>query len=241
MITCALTETSSAETDSSATISLRLDRKSTRDADALALAAGEFVRVAARHVGHQTDAAQEFGDRRGASDRRCELVDQTGLGDGGADRHARIEARERILEDHLHVLAPLAQVVLVQPARLRRRAGPSRLERFDQSHDRAPGGRLAAAGFADQRQRLAGLQLKDTFSTAWTRAGHAAEQAGADLEARGQVLHLEHRPLAAPTVSGVSVGTSDSPVSSIDHRKAHRALSAFIEPSFGTAESSARV
>ena len=73
-------------------------------------------------------------------------------------RLARIEAGERILEDHLHAAA-------------RRRAGsrwPSRVtswpskqhragERLDQPQDRAPGRRLAAAGFADQRQRLAAL------------------------------------------------------------------------------------
>ena len=51
LITCAWIETSSAETGSSQTISFGLDRERAGDADALALAARELVRIAAHVVG----------------------------------------------------------------------------------------------------------------------------------------------------------------------------------------------
>ena len=50
-MTCAWIETSSAETGSSQTISFGLHRQRAGDADALALAAGELVRIAAHVVG----------------------------------------------------------------------------------------------------------------------------------------------------------------------------------------------
>ena len=56
---CACTETSSALVGSSHTISLRLDRERARDGDALALPAGELVRIALLHLGRQADLVQE--------------------------------------------------------------------------------------------------------------------------------------------------------------------------------------
>ena len=53
-------ETSSAETGSSATISLGVVRQGARDADALALAAGELVRVAVVVLGVQPDDLEQL-------------------------------------------------------------------------------------------------------------------------------------------------------------------------------------
>ena len=50
-MTCAWIDTSRADTGSSQTMSLGLDRERARDADALALAARELVRVAAQVLG----------------------------------------------------------------------------------------------------------------------------------------------------------------------------------------------
>ena len=41
---------------------LRLDRERARDADALALPAGEFVRIAAHVIGLQADGLEQFDD-----------------------------------------------------------------------------------------------------------------------------------------------------------------------------------
>ena len=51
----ACTETSSAETGSSATMKVGIDRDRARDADALALAAGELARIAVHEARRQPD------------------------------------------------------------------------------------------------------------------------------------------------------------------------------------------
>ena len=61
-MTCAWIDTSSAETGSSATISFGLQRQRPGDADALALAAGELVRVAVVVLGVQPDDLEQLLD-----------------------------------------------------------------------------------------------------------------------------------------------------------------------------------
>lgn len=80
-----------------------LKRQSARDAHALALAAGEFVRMPPGIVGAQTDLFEKFADplcplaaRQGVE------MDSPSFGDGLADREARIEGKVRILKHHLH-------------------------------------------------------------------------------------------------------------------------------------------
>ena len=62
-MTCAWIDTSSADTGSSQTISFGLDRERARDADALALPAGELMRIAARMIGLQADGFQQLRRR----------------------------------------------------------------------------------------------------------------------------------------------------------------------------------
>src|SRR2546429_8672632 len=108
LTTCALTETSSRD---------RLvgndqpgpERKRAGDADALALTAGELVRKARRQVCRQPDTNQQIGNLVARLRGGSEPVGIERRGNRRADRHARIEARERILEDDLHALAQLAQ------------------------------------------------------------------------------------------------------------------------------------
>ena len=61
-MTCAWIETSSAETGSSQTISFGAHRERAGDADALALAARELVRVAAHVVGVQAHRLEQVDD-----------------------------------------------------------------------------------------------------------------------------------------------------------------------------------
>ena len=78
-----------------------------------------------------------------------------------ADGHARVERRERILEDDLHLAPQLAQ-------RRARRATSTSLpsnstlarRRLDEAEDRAARRRLAAARFADEAERLAGRDVE---------------------------------------------------------------------------------
>src|SRR5437773_2063702 len=80
----------------------RLGRERARDADPLALAAGELVRVAARIAGIET----HFLEQRRHPLRDLALgeepVDLEPLGHGVADRHPRVERAVGILEDDLH-------------------------------------------------------------------------------------------------------------------------------------------
>ena len=59
-MTCAWIETSSADTGSSQTMSFGLDGERAGDADALALAAGEFVRIAPHVIGLQAHGLQQL-------------------------------------------------------------------------------------------------------------------------------------------------------------------------------------
>ena len=86
-------------------------------------------------------------------------MDVERLGDDRADGHARIERGVGVLEDDLHVAAAAGAS---RPCRARRRSSPIEAAlargRLDQPQQQARQGRLAAAGFADDAQRLAGGQ-----------------------------------------------------------------------------------
>ena len=110
--------TSSADTGSSSTMSDGFERQRPGDADALALATGELVREArerGRAPGRPARAARRPA-RRGCP--ATFWISQR-LGDGGADRHPRVERRVRVLEHDLHLAAQLAQL-----ARRRGRRAP---------------------------------------------------------------------------------------------------------------------
>ena len=99
---CACTETSSAETGSSQTMSFGFQRERPCDADPLSLPAGELVRVAAGELTAEADDSRG-SPLPGACFRWRRLVDGEGLPDDLLDRLARIERRVRVLEDHLHL------------------------------------------------------------------------------------------------------------------------------------------
>ena len=109
---CTWLGTSSELTGSSQTSSRGCEDHRARDADALALAAAELVRVALQQLrrrGPRAPASRRpLAARRAALERR--LVHAQPLGDDLADRHARVEAAERVLEDDLQVAALRAQL-----------------------------------------------------------------------------------------------------------------------------------
>ncbi len=77
------------------------------------------------------------------------------LADDGADGEPRIERGVRVLEDDLHVAPQRAQCLAAQPSDVGTLEPDFARTRLDQPQDAAAGGRLAAARFADQPQRLA--------------------------------------------------------------------------------------
>src|SRR6185369_6855870 len=134
---------------------LGLERERARDRDALALTAGELVRVARARVGIETDQAQKLGDARGPLAAVADAVDLERLGQDGADGVARVERAERVLEDDLHVAPPPRQRAPVELEDILAREADAAAARLDQAQERAAEGRLAAARLADDAQRLA--------------------------------------------------------------------------------------
>src|ERR1700675_3327718 len=79
-----------------------LDRERACDADALALTAGEFVRMAADMIRLQADGLEQIHDALfELLPGFRQFVNDQGFADDRADAHARIERRIRILKDDL--------------------------------------------------------------------------------------------------------------------------------------------
>ena len=134
---------------------VRIERERPGDADALALAAGELVRIGVHVPASEPDALEQRRDAILALPAFRYTVDMHGLADDRAGRHARIERGVGVLEDHLHPLpvghhrggVEAGNVFVFQPDRA--------LGRLKQLQHRATDGGLAAAGLADETQRLA--------------------------------------------------------------------------------------
>ncbi|CUK21701.1 Uncharacterised protein [Achromobacter sp. 2789STDY5608615] len=176
---------------------LGIERQGPRDADALALAAGELVRIAVDHLGHEAALVHQPAHpflRLGAAG---DAVDQQRLHDGVADRHARVERGERILEDELDVPAQRLHGAAAQRADVLAVEFDRAAAALDQLQQRAAGGGLAAAGLAHQRQRLAWIQVEADLLHGVHALLHAAEDAAGDVEGGGQVAHLQHRAVLA--------------------------------------------
>ena len=137
---------------------LGVERERTRDADTLALAAGELVRVAGLVVGLQAAVVHDLVNIVVELVLRHKVVLAHGLADDLADRHTRGERRERVLEDDLHLRAQGAQLLVGEVIDLlsveeHLTAGLGVI----QAQDRAARGRLAAAGLTDKAHRRAAL------------------------------------------------------------------------------------
>ena len=148
----------------------RLQRQRAGDADALALAAGKFVRVAVRRLARQGDQVQHVGHPARPFGAVAEAVDGVCLGDDGADRLARIERTERVLEDDLQVSPSPAQRFATELRELGALVHDGSVRRFQQSQKQATERGFAAAGFADQAERFALVTPRSTPSTARTTA-----------------------------------------------------------------------
>ena len=140
---------------------LGLHHQGAGDADALALAAREFLHGAAHVGGGEADALQH---RRDAPRTVCfgDVGPECGkrLLDDLADLHAWIEAGDRILEHHLDLAAQRLPALLVELGEIatledRRTAGDGL-----QAEQRPREARFAAAGFPDQAERLTGMQVE---------------------------------------------------------------------------------
>jgi hypothetical protein len=175
-----------------------------RDADALALAAGKFVRVAVDGVGRQVDAGESGARRLDPAGAVALLLDRQTLGQDLADGHARRQRGVGVLEDVLHARPDRAQRGVVERCQLGavetdRGAGV----RLDQAQGAAADRRLARSGFADQTDHLAARDLEADVLE------HAQRLAAGDKRLRqvrdreeGRATHAS--TLAATAASAIS-------------------------------------
>src|SRR5262249_31339141 len=135
----------------------------------------------------QSDAAQELSDALLSFPPALHSVDQQRLAHQVEERHAGIERRERILEDHLHLATERPQLRRSQLTELNHRAAADSHEdlaagRLDGPQHTARGGRLAAAALPDQAERLSLVDVEvDAIDRAHVADG-ALEEALLDRE-----------------------------------------------------------
>src|SRR5581483_4613048 len=172
---------------------LRLDRKRARNRDALALAAGKFVGVAAGKARLQPDQPQQFLDPCAAPIGRHQIMQRQRLAEDLSDRHARVEGSIGILEDDLRLPAKRAQRIRVEVEQIAAFEPNAARVRFDQAQHEAADGGLAAAGFADESQRLAGIDVEADAVDRSDESGRPAEQIARRREMLDQVFGFEKR------------------------------------------------
>ncbi len=174
---------------------LRAQRKPPCDADALALAAGELVRIAVDVLRVEADHVQQLLDPAAAVALRCHFgVDVVRLPDDVPDRHTGVEGRVRVLEDHLDVAADRLEGPAGQPGDVlaleQDGAGRRALQAAEQLRDR----RLAAARLPDDAEGLAPAEGEVDAVDGLHRADLLPEQ---DALGEGVVLdqpgHFEDR------------------------------------------------
>src|SRR6185369_11682003 len=122
-----------------------------------------------------------------------DAVDAHRVADDRADALARVQARVGVLEDHLHLAAQrpqLARAELADPLAVEADVAGGRLE---QPHDAAAERRLAAAGLADQAERLALGDAQRDVVHGMHAGDLAREHALPDREVLLQALDLDER------------------------------------------------
>jgi hypothetical protein len=161
------------------------------DADALALAAAELVRVAVEVVGVEADLVEQLLDEGASLGAAGDAVHAEGLADDVGHGHARVERAVGVLEDDLHVAPHAAQGLALEledglavEADL---AGGG----LEQPEDRAPGGGLAAAGLAHQAEGLAAVDGEGDVVHGAHVADDAREEAALDGEVLLEAVHLD--------------------------------------------------
>ena len=175
---------------------LRRHREGTGDADALALAATELVRVAPGVLAPQPDLLEVVPGALVAHLPIAPAVLGIGLGqhplpDDVADRHPRVQAGHRVLEDDLHAAAHLLEVVALALEDVLALEPRLALGRLLQAEQRPSEGRLPAAGLADEPEDLAAADLEADPVDRLDVRKHAPQDARPDRVVRLELLDLD--------------------------------------------------
>ena len=192
-MTWAWIDTSSALIGSSQTIDLGLHGECPGDADALPLAAAELVRIALDEGGIETDQVEQLGHASLAGLALGEVVDAQRLGEDLADRLPWVQARVRVLEDHLEAPTPASEVVALERQEVDATEVDRAGLRLGDPDDRPADRGLARAQFADQAERLAAVDRERHAVDRADPARSSAHDAGQDREVDLQVLDCQKR------------------------------------------------
>ena len=110
-------------------------------------------------LGIEPDGQQHLVDLLGPRLLVADLPDVEPLRDDVLDPPAGVERRDRILEDHLDLGAQAAQSLTRRGGQVLAVEGHLATGGWRQLEDGLPGGRLAAAGLADEPEGLTGLDV----------------------------------------------------------------------------------
>jgi hypothetical protein len=157
------------------------------DAGALALPAGELVRIALPQPAAQAHALEHRRHARlapGGVDLRAQRRQR--LGHAFRQRHPRVQAGDRVLEDHLDVATQRPPAGVVEPGQVPALVDDAASRDGLQADEGARERGLAAARLADDAQGLAGQQVE-------VNIGHCAHPPGVRPRPRAgqRKIHLE--------------------------------------------------
>ena len=125
-------------------------------------------------------------------------MDAQRLADDPADGVARVERRERVLEDHLHPPPQRLELALAERGDVLAVEDDPARGRLVQAEERPPDRRLAAARFADEAERLAAADLEaDAVDRADVADVAVEHDPGLDREVDLEVLDLDEVAVAA--------------------------------------------
>jgi len=167
-------------------------REGAGNANALALAAAELVRVPVALSRIESDISHEFADSLASFDAAAgESMDIDGFANDRFDREARVQRAGRVLEDHLAVAsmaaegrpAELEQVEAVEP----NPAGGGRYETDDGAAECG----FAATAFADQAQGFASGHLEVYAINGFDAFERLAEPTARDGEVDLEIADFE--------------------------------------------------
>jgi hypothetical protein len=193
-MTCACTETSSAETGSSHTITLGSTGERAGDAQPLPLPAGELVRVFAHLVGPQAHAREQAGDTLGTLGARSDAIVVQRFADDSARAHPWIERCIRVLENDLQPAPARAHRAAIESCDVVTFQRDRAAGRLDETQDRFSGRRFSAPALADQSQGFARGDVERHAVHGLHGADLAAEQAAAYRVVLDQRVDFEHGP-----------------------------------------------
>ncbi len=151
------------------------------------------MRIVLHLIGPQPDLLEQLCDPFPLCVARGDAMNDERFAHDIAGGHARIERRKRVLEHDLHRTPVRAQVRFAEMGDIepvQANAAPGRL---DETKDAARHRRLAAAGFADQPERLSDANGKAHAVHGMHGADFAAKDAASHRIMLFQVRYFEQR------------------------------------------------